>query len=200
MKEQYAGYSRTLVTLFLCNTRQLDETLQTLGLDLSSKDDIGTPASLIGEIAKLFKLNPILVMAAAEFGAQPNCKQSFPAPGIHRDADLRMAVVYCFLLHLITKAVIDEPIKAELQEGETTFSEKLFCHFEELRKSSNWGQYFSLFENAKMASVKECFKYYGVRYKNGISRGPEKHLRGLALSINILEAMMQVGYTYIYIL
>ena len=110
--------------------------------------------SLIGEIARLSKLNPILVTAAAEFGAQPNCKQSFPAPGMHRDADLRMAVVYCYLLHLITKTVIDEPIKTELQEGEATFSEKLFGHFEALRKSSNQRQHFSLFLNAKMASVK----------------------------------------------
>ena len=154
--------------------------------------------SLIGEIARLSKLNPILVTAAAEFSAQPNCKQSFPAPGMQRDADLRMAVVYCYLLHLITKTVIDEPIKTELQEGEATFSEKLFGHFEALRKSSKWGQYFSLFENAKMASVMECFKYYVVRYKNGFSRGPEKHLRGLALSINILEAMMQVGFISIF--
>ena len=113
---------------------------------------------------------------------------------MHRDADLRMAVVYCYLLHLISKAVIDEPIKTELQEGEATFSEKLFGHFEALKKSSKWGQYFSLFENTKMDTVKECYKFFILRYKNGISRGPERHLRGLALSINIFEAMMQVGY------
>ena len=133
-------------------------------------------------------------MAAAEFGAQQNCKQSFPPPGIQRDAELRMAVVNCYLLHVISNAVIHEPIKIDLQDGEATFSEKLFGHFEALRKSGDSGQYLSLFEKAKVAGVKECFKFYVVRYKNGISRGPEKHLRGLALSINILEAMMQVGY------
>ena len=56
--------------------------LKTAGLDLSSTDEIGTAASLIEEIAKLSKLNPILVTAAGEFCEQPNWRQSFPAPGM----------------------------------------------------------------------------------------------------------------------
>ena len=118
-----------------------------MGLDLSSTDEMGTPAAFIGEITKLSKLNPILVTVAAEFCAQANWKQSLPPPGIYREADLRTTVVHCYLLHLISKAVIDEPIKTELCEGEETFSEKLLGHFETLRKSSNWGQYFSLKTN-----------------------------------------------------
>ena len=166
--------------------------LKTTGLDLSLTDEMGTAESLIGEIAKLSKLNPILVTAAAEFCDQPNWRQSFPARGMQRDSDLRTAVVYCYLLHHISKAVIDEPVKNELPEGEATFTEKLWGHFEALRKSSNWERYFSLFEKAKMFSVRTVWELYVLRYKKGIHRGPEKHLRGLALSFNILEAMMQV--------
>ena len=113
-------------------------------------------------------------------------------PWMQRDGDLRTAVVYCYLLHCISKAVIDEPIKTELPEREATFTEKLWGHFEALRKSSNWERYFSLFEKAKMFSVRTVWELYVLRYKKGIHRGPEKHLRGLALSFNILEAMMQV--------
>ena len=166
--------------------------LETAGLDISSTDKMGTAASLIGEIARLSKLNPILVTAGAEFCEQPNWKQSFPAPGMQRDGDLRTAVVHCYLLHRISKAFIDEPVKTELPEGEATFTEKLWGHFEALRKSSNWEQYFSLFEKAKMFSVRMCVEFYPLRYNKGIHRGPEKYLRGPALSINILEAMMQV--------
>ena len=180
----------------LLSLLHLDKKVKTLGFHFT--DELSTPVTFIREIARLSKMNPILVTAAVMFHEQMNSMQSFLAPGIKRDADVRMAVVYCYLLHCITKIVIDEPIKTDLPEHESTFTQKLYEHFEELRKTSRWVEYFSTFENAKLVSVSMVFKHYALRYKTRIGFGPEKHLRGLALSINILEAMMQdikLGYT-----
>ena len=108
---------------------QLDQKLETVGLDLSATDELGTPAALIAEIARLSKLNPILVTAAAIFCEQSNWKQTFPPPGRKKDTDLRMAVVYCYLLHRIAQTYTDEPLKTELPPGQNTFAQKLFDHF-----------------------------------------------------------------------
>ena len=182
---------------------QLDQKLERVGLDLSTTDEFGTPATLIAEVARLSKLNPILVTAVAIFCEQPNWKQTFPPPGRNRDTDLRMTVVYCYLLHRIAQTFNDEPLKTELPVGQSTFAQMLFDHFEALKKTCNSDKYFSSFERVKQYGATMVWKIYGLRYKNGISGGLLtwllQQLRGPGLSINILEAMMEdiyMGYCY----
>ena len=170
---------------------QLDQKLEILGLELSGIDEIGTPLTLIQEIARVAKLNPILVVAAAKFREQSNWKESFPAPGENRDAELRKAVTYCYLLHCIAKTYANEPPKTELPGGQTTFAEKLLDHFDELYDSFKWEGLMTEFEHSKKIALFTFWKQFFVRHKKGKGFGPEKFLRAPLLSINILEAMVQ---------
>ena len=173
----------------LLNLLHLDQ----FGLDLKSVDDLGTPSALITEIARVAKLNPILVVAAAKFQEQSNWKESFPAPCKERDAELRKAITYCYLLHCVAKAYANEPLEAELPEGHMNFAEKLFKHFYDLLNYTytDWDGIRTLFEHSKQIAVFKCWELYYIRYKKGKDIGAEKYLRGPLLSINILEAVLQ---------
>ena len=174
---------------YLLNLLHLDQ----FGLDLKGVDELGTPSALITEIARVAKLNPILVVAAAKFQEQSNWKESFPAPCKERDTELRKAITYCYLLHCIAKAYANEPLETELPEGQINFAEKLFKHFYDLLNYTypNWDGIRTPFEHSKQIAVFKFWELSFIRYKKGKGLGAEKYLRGPLLSINILEAVLQ---------
>jgi hypothetical protein len=68
-------------------------------------------AAFVAEVARCVKLNPIFLAFATAWCALTSGERmaSFPVASEKRDADVREAVIHCFLLHTITKATMMEP-------------------------------------------------------------------------------------------
>lgn len=149
--------------------------------------------TFVAEIARYAKLNPILVtLAAAWTGLSEEEKaKCFPNLTEDRDAEVRHALAYCFLLHTIATTITEEPKGTNLPLGGTTFVEKLYNLFNEQKETVEWKPYFSLFEKAKEASVNYPIRNKQIPYKTGEKEIDDKASAGALLSINILEAMMQ---------
>ena len=125
--------------------------------------------TFVAEITRCAKLNPILVtLAAAWTGLSEEEKaKCFPNLTEDRDAEVRYALAYCFLLHTIATTITEEPKGTNIPLGETTFIEKLYTLFNEQKETVEWKPYFSLFEKANEASDNYQITNSFIPYKTG---------------------------------
>eukprot|EP00906_Rhabdomonas_costata_P032878 RCo046302 len=149
--------------------------------EILSKSEYKSVKALVNDVAKGVKQNPILVQVLAEMS---KCEhQLVPPQSRERDQEIRTAVVYTFLLHTLTKMMVDEPIAADCLMRKVL--EKCNRRSEEV----DWKPYFNPFERMKLPSIEFPMGNY-TRYKCGDAYVVEEG-SGALLAINILEAIYQ---------
>ena len=165
---------------------ELDTLLQIFDLssmkdEILAKSDYKSIKTLIGDVAKGVAQNPILVQVLAELSKSEY--HLVPPHGFERDREVRLAVVYTFLLHTLSKMMFDEPVAAEC------FMRRLFEGFARRSDQMDWKPYFNAFERMKLPSIEFPMEFY-VNYKRGEPYVVEEG-NGAFLAMNILEAMYQ---------
>lgn len=181
------------------NCMLLDRWLKVMNLTefkelLLEKGDIydNSIQRFVKEVVSCLRLNPILLALGAEFLAWPLEDQiaEFPPNCPQRNADIRRAVIWCFLLQAVTIAVIDEEKPTVSGSADKTFFEKMLLAFEDKRNKVDWESYFNLFERMKFPSVQLAINDL-LSIKRGEFDTTPKPGSGALLSINILEACYQ---------
>ena len=176
----------------------LDELLSSVGL-LAFKPRIfecgfTTAGPFVAEICAALRQNPILVAFAAEVAALPSTEllSSLPPAGAQRDAELRTMVVYCFMLHGLCTAVMEEPRRdATDASAPSTLYKQIFDILGAMRSEVQWKPYTNKFERMKVASIDLPVKKHYLPIKEGEKEVLPRPGKGLLLSVNILEAMYQ---------
>ena len=152
-------------------------------LDLEEFADV---ASFVKDVERLAALNPILLgfgLAWAGLSEEERATAT-PAPlgTPEGDEEIRFAVTYCFALHAVAKVLLYEKKDGEIWK---VFMEEM----QAAREKREWKKYFNLFERMKVITVDMPMKSL-EEYKLGKKIDKEAS-GGLALSVNILEAMYQ---------
>ena len=122
----------------------LEELLSTIGL-LDFKlfiftCGITTAGAFIIEICACLRKNPILVALGAELLSLPVSRlaNSLPPAGEARDAEVRKAVVYCFMLHGLCNAVMQEPRRKASANAPPTLYKQIADVLDAMRKDIQW--------------------------------------------------------------
>ena len=152
-------------------------------LNLSEFDDVH---AFVREIAQYARMNPILLAFGAEWLALPKTERyaTFPT-GAGRDAEVRTAVFYCFLLHALCKAIVSEP-KSEC----TTLLDRLVNIFNTVRKQTDYKRHLSFFGRVKIALI-DLYINMMAKRKHNLEPIDEKAGLNWRLPVNILAAMLE---------
>ena len=145
-----------------------------------------TVGQFVSGVAECVKLNPILVTLAAEFGSCPSEDLQLPLASAQRDAEVRYAVLLCFLYHSFADLAMDAPM------GEQTLFARLVARVVALKDSVEWQPYFNLFEKAKLLSIHTPVDTWLLPLKMGTyTEDGEEEGTGWGTTINIMEAVYQ---------
>jgi len=183
-----------------------DKLVKLLGIEsIISEFKLTNPtiAEYVAETTAAVKKNPIFLQFARQFALLPDDVRNdvFPT-GAKADGEIRKAVVYSFLLNVIGKTLMNEPMKQP--DGKELLYEKMVNIFSDMSDSreEEWKPHVNLFEKMKFASVVKPF----LRNKThtlvvdqkldpaGLAAGTGfagMFPPGAALAGNILEAMFQ---------
>jgi len=158
-------------------------------------DEFTSVTAFVSDMARVTKQNPMLVAFAARWAALSAKEQSdsFPAASAQRDAEVRYAVAYAFVLHVVTKASMLQRAGAD-----DLILEKMIQRFQKRRGELNkkWEKWTSAFGSLKRVSVSAAVVNL-LQYKKGGAEADKlwkKDIKlngGGLLAVNILEAMYQ---------
>lgn len=129
---------------FALDCEILDELLSAIGL-LTFKQHIfscgiTTAGAFISKVGACLRKNPILVALGAELLSLPvgRLADSLPPAGEARDAEVRKAVVYCFMLHGLCDAVMQEPRRTASADAPPTLYKQIADVLGPMRKEIQW--------------------------------------------------------------
>merc|ERR1719174_1655702 len=140
-------------------------------------------AAFVSEIVRHIKSNAILVGAAAVWWERRRA-DDIQLTTKERE-ELRLSVLWCFLMHAVCKKAIFQPM-----DSENCIYQQIVTDFAEKRKegAAVWEKYGFDFEKMKVLGVDGAVKRY-LDAKLGRAQSDNKGGKGMLLSVNIMMAM-----------
>ena len=110
-----------------------------------------TVGPFVASVTHAIRLNPMLVAMAAEAAQLSQQMDVAPVASPERDADVKRAVVHCFLLDSFCKGFMER--EEEATDPAASLTGRVAAAFQAHREAINWKPFWDTFGRAKAASI-----------------------------------------------